>query len=48
VATYGTEAAVFAKYILEQMPIAKIAILSQNDDYGRAYVSAFKGGASRL
>jgi len=44
VANYGTEAAVFAKYVLQRMPNARIAILSQNDDYGRTYVSAFKAG----
>lgn len=42
VANYGTEAALFGAYILKKMPNARIAILSQNDDYGRTYVSALK------
>jgi branched-chain amino acid transport system substrate-binding protein len=40
--SYGTEAAIFAQYILKNLPDAKIAVLSQNDDYGRDYVSSFK------
>lgn len=42
VPNYGVEAAVFAKHILQRLPNARIAILFQNDDYGRTYVSAFK------
>ena len=40
--SYGTEARIFANYILKHRPDAKIAILSQNDDYGRDYVTSFK------
>lgn len=39
---YDSEGAVYAKYILSAKPNAKIAILSQNDDFGRDYVSGFK------
>lgn len=39
---YDSEGAVYAKYILSVKPNAKIAILSQNDDFGRDYVTGFK------
>jgi len=41
-ATYQSEGVVYAKYILQTKPDAKIAILSQNDDFGRDYVAGFK------
>ncbi len=41
---YGTEGEVLAKYLLSTKPDAKIAILMQNDDFGRDYVSGFKKG----
>jgi ABC-type branched-subunit amino acid transport system substrate-binding protein len=41
---YGTEGEVLAKYLLSVKPDAKIAILMQNDDFGRDYVSGFKKG----
>src|SRR5690242_8712362 len=40
--TYQTEGHIYAKYILEKLPNAKIAILYQNDDYGKDYVKGFK------
>jgi branched-chain amino acid transport system substrate-binding protein len=33
---------IYAKHILQTKPDAKIAILSQNDDFGRDYVAGFK------
>ncbi|WP_441228413.1 ABC transporter substrate-binding protein [Tardiphaga sp. 20_F10_N6_6] len=39
---YETEAAIYAKHVLQHIPRARIAILSQNDDFGRDYVSGFK------
>src|SRR5437868_14855230 len=39
---YRTEARVYAAYILEQYPNAKIGILYQNDDFGRDYISGLK------
>jgi len=39
---YETEGGAYAKHILQTMPDAKIAILSQNDDFGRDYVVGFK------
>lgn len=41
-ATYESEGVVYAKHILQTKPDAKIAILSQNDDFGRDYVAGFK------
>ncbi len=35
---------IYAKYIHENMPDAKIAILYQNDDYGKDYLNGFKEG----
>jgi branched-chain amino acid transport system substrate-binding protein len=40
--TYQTEGHIFAKYILDHIPNAKIAILYQNDDYGKDYVKGLK------
>jgi len=42
--TYQTEGHIFARYILQQKPDAKIGILYQNDDYGRDYVKGLKDG----
>ena len=39
---YETEGVIYAKYVLKAKPDAKIAILSQNDDFGRDYVAGFK------
>jgi branched-chain amino acid transport system substrate-binding protein len=36
--SYVTESQVYAKYILAQMPNAKIGILYQNDDFGKDYL----------
>jgi branched-chain amino acid transport system substrate-binding protein len=41
---YQSESAIYAKYILKNKPDAKIAILYQNDDYGKDYVKGFKDG----
>jgi branched-chain amino acid transport system substrate-binding protein len=43
-AAYQSEGVVYAKHILRTKPDAKIAILSQNDDFGRDYVAGFKRG----
>jgi branched-chain amino acid transport system substrate-binding protein len=43
-AAYQSEGIVYAKHILRTKPDAKIAILSQNDDFGRDYVAGFKRG----
>src|SRR5215203_4176201 len=41
-ATYESEGVIYAKHVLKVKPDAKIAILSQNDDFGRDYVAGFK------
>ncbi|MGE0724265.1 MAG: ABC transporter substrate-binding protein [Alphaproteobacteria bacterium] len=41
---YQTEAKIYAKYILTNKPDAKIAVLYQNDDYGKDYLHGFKDG----
>ncbi|MBR0713866.1 ABC transporter substrate-binding protein [Bradyrhizobium liaoningense] len=40
--SYNTEGKIYAKYITQTAPDAKIAILYQNDDLGRDFVAAFK------
>ncbi len=41
---YQSEARIYAKYILKNKPDAKIAVLYQNDDYGKDYLKGFKDG----
>ena len=41
---YQTEAAIYAKYILQNKPDAKIAVLYQNDDYGKDYLKGLVDG----
>ncbi len=41
-ATFRSEGRIYSKYILEKNPNAKIAILYQNDDFGRDYVAGVK------
>ncbi|MCW5751617.1 MAG: ABC transporter substrate-binding protein [Alphaproteobacteria bacterium] len=41
---YQTEGRIYAKYILKEKPNAKIAVLYQNDDYGKDYLKGFKDG----
>ncbi|HLJ06653.1 MAG TPA: ABC transporter substrate-binding protein [Acetobacteraceae bacterium] len=36
---YRTEAAIYGKYILQQKPNAKVAVLYQNDDFGKDYLA---------
>lgn len=42
--SYQSEARIYAQYILKHKPDAKIAILYQNDDYGKDYVKGLKDG----
>jgi ABC-type branched-subunit amino acid transport system substrate-binding protein len=42
--TYRSEGMIYGTYIRDTIKDAKIAILSQNDDYGRDFVSGFKAG----
>ena len=41
---YQSESQIYAKYILKNNPNAKIAVLYQNDDYGKDYLKGFKDG----
>jgi branched-chain amino acid transport system substrate-binding protein len=41
---YQSESIIYAKYILKNKPDAKIAVLFQNDDYGKDYLKGFKDG----
>src|SRR5438309_45751 len=40
--SYDTEGKIYAKYLTRALPSGKYAILYQNDDLGKDYVSAFK------
>ena len=42
--SYQIESRIYAKYILKNKPNAKIAVLYQNDDYGKDYLKGFKDG----
>ena len=41
---YQSETQIYAKCILKNMPNAKIAVLYQNDDYGKDYLKGLKDG----
>ena len=41
---YQTEARIYARHILQTKPNAKIAVLYQNDDYGKDYLKGFEDG----
>jgi branched-chain amino acid transport system substrate-binding protein len=41
---YFTEARIYARYIREHKPDARIAVLYQNDDYGKDYLAGLKDG----
>jgi branched-chain amino acid transport system substrate-binding protein len=41
---YQDEAKIYAQHILQTKPNAKIAVLYQNDDYGKDYLKGFKDG----
>jgi ABC-type branched-subunit amino acid transport system substrate-binding protein len=42
--SYQSEARIYGKYILKEKPNAKIAVLYQNDDYGKDYLKGLKDG----
>ncbi|HYM31670.1 MAG TPA: ABC transporter substrate-binding protein [Candidatus Cybelea sp.] len=42
--TYRSEAIIYAKYIMQHQPNAKIGILYQADDYGRDYLDGLTAG----
>ncbi len=41
---FEMEGATFGKFIARKMPNAKVAVLYQNDDYGKDYLTGFKAG----
>jgi len=43
-ADYQLEGRVYGKYISEKQPTAKIAVLYQNDDYGKDYLKGLRDG----
>jgi len=45
---FSTEAAVYAKLVSSMLPAARVAVLYQNDDYGREYLRSFKAELTRL
>jgi len=42
--SYRTEAQIYAKYIMKNVPNAKVAVLYQNDDFGKDYLIGLKDG----
>jgi len=42
--SFQLEARIYAKYVLQNKPDAKIGILYQNDDYGKDYLKGLKDG----
>jgi branched-chain amino acid transport system substrate-binding protein len=42
--SYRIEARIYARYILKNLPNAKIAVLYQNDDFGKDYVIGLREG----
>jgi branched-chain amino acid transport system substrate-binding protein len=42
--TYRAEGSVYGKYILKNIPDAKIAVVYQNDDFGKDFLNGFKDG----
>jgi ABC-type branched-subunit amino acid transport system substrate-binding protein len=41
---YQSESRIYAKWLLKEKPNAKIAVLYQNDDYGKDYLKGLKDG----
>ena len=44
---YQTEALLYAKYLMQNKPDARIAVLYQNDDYGKDYLKGFHDGLGK-
>src|SRR5262245_57648413 len=42
--SYQSEAQIYVKYLMKEKPNAKIAILYQNDDFGKDYLKGIKDG----
>ncbi len=41
---YQSEGRIYAKYVLQHKPTAKVGVLYQNDDYGKDYLKGLKEG----
>ena len=41
---YMQEGRIYAKYILKSYPRARIAVLYQNDDFGKDFLKGFQDG----
>ena len=41
---YEAEGSIYGKYIVKNLPTAKIGVLYQNDDYGNDYLRGLKAG----
>src|SRR3982075_4742281 len=42
--SYQSEAHIYAKYLIKEKPSARIAVLYQNDDFGKDYLKGLKDG----
>src|SRR5690349_22733416 len=42
--SYQSEARIYAKFLMKEKPDAKIAVLYQNDDFGKDYLKGLKDG----
>jgi branched-chain amino acid transport system substrate-binding protein len=42
--SYQSEARIYAKYLMQEKPNAKIAVFYQNDDFGKDYLKGLKDG----
>jgi branched-chain amino acid transport system substrate-binding protein len=45
---FSTEATIYARLVSRTIPQARVAVLYQNDDYGREYLRSFKAELARL
>jgi branched-chain amino acid transport system substrate-binding protein len=45
--SYQSESRIYAKYLTNEKPTAKVAVLYQNDDMGKDYLKGLKDGFSR-
>jgi ABC-type branched-subunit amino acid transport system substrate-binding protein len=45
---FSTEAKLYAKLVADRIPGARVAVLYQNDDYGKEYLRSFKTELARL
>jgi ABC-type branched-subunit amino acid transport system substrate-binding protein len=45
---FSTEAKLYAKLVADRIPGAKVAVLYQNDDYGKEYLQSFKTGLAKI